>query len=108
MRKLLFGLFVGGLLGGGLGFAVGIFIYPFIFLADIEATEVLPDDGQKRVLATGEFIHANPPDGRTHNTRNRMQSARMQSSRRILSLNRLVGTFIRCYHEGRWPYPLAP
>ena len=62
MRKLLFGLLVGGLLGGGLGFVVGIFFYPFIFLADIEATETLPDDGRKRVLATGDFIHANPSD----------------------------------------------
>ncbi len=62
MRKLLFGLFLGGLLGGGIGFALGILIYPFIFLADIEAKEVLPDGGQKRVLATGEFIHANPSD----------------------------------------------
>ena len=58
----LFGVFVfGGLLGTGFGFVVGIFVYPYIFLADIVGTETLPP-GAQTVLARGEFIHADPSD----------------------------------------------
>lgn len=56
------GIFViGGLLGTGFGFAVGIFVYPYIFLADIVGTEAVPT-GAGTVLARGEFIHADPSD----------------------------------------------
>ena len=61
MLKML-GVFVfGGLLGAGLGFAVGIFVYPYVFLADIVGTEAAPA-GAQTVLARGAFIHADPSD----------------------------------------------
>lgn len=61
MLKML-GVFVfGGLLGAGLGFAVGIFVYPYVFLADIVGTEAAPA-GARTVLARGTFIHADPSD----------------------------------------------
>lgn len=50
----------GGLLGLAGGFAAGIFVYPYLFLADIVASEKV--DAAARVLARGNFIHANPSD----------------------------------------------
>ena len=47
------------------GFALGIFVYPYLFLADIVATEKVPEKpaGETRkVLARGTFAHANPSD----------------------------------------------
>jgi len=62
MRLRTFAIFVvGGLLGLAGGFALGIFVYPYIFLADIVATETV-DPTRKKVVATGTFIHANPAD----------------------------------------------
>ena len=53
---------IGGLLGAGVGFAVGIFVYPYIFLADVTANEqVIGLDG-KTLVATGMFIHADKKD----------------------------------------------
>jgi Electron transfer DM13 len=52
-------------LGAFAGFALGIFVYPYVFLADIVATEKVPEKpaGEARkVLARGKFIHANPSD----------------------------------------------
>ncbi len=62
MKKLFWGFVVGGLLGTGAGFVIGIFFYPFIFLADIVATEQIENRELKRVVAEGSFIHANPSD----------------------------------------------
>lgn len=57
------GIFViGGLLGLAAGFALGIFVYPYIFLADIVATEKVEQSAAKKVVARGRFIHANPSD----------------------------------------------
>ena len=53
---------VGGLLGLIGGFAVGIFVYPYIFLADIVADERLENAAERSVVATGTFIHADPSD----------------------------------------------
>ena len=53
---------IGGLLGAAAGFALGIFVYPYIFLADIVATERLDAGTSKRLVATGTFRHANPSD----------------------------------------------
>jgi Electron transfer DM13 len=53
---------IGGLLGAVAGFAAGIFVYPYIFLADIVAAERVEILGAKQTLATGTFIHANPSD----------------------------------------------
>jgi Electron transfer DM13 len=47
------------------GVALGIFIYPYLFLADIVATEKVPERPAvepRKVLARGTFIHANPSD----------------------------------------------
>ncbi len=52
----------GGVLGTGVGFAIGIFVYPYIFLADVTANERLTGAESKPVLATGTFIHADPAD----------------------------------------------
>ena len=52
----------GGALGLAAGFAVGIFVYPYIFLADIVASEEVADAAGKELLATGTFIHADPSD----------------------------------------------
>jgi len=61
MNKFLLFL-VGGLLGVMVGFAAGIFVYPYVFLADIVAAEKIEDPASKTVVATGQFIHANPAD----------------------------------------------
>lgn len=53
---------VGGLLGLASGFAIGIFLYPYIFLADIVGTDKVVDAPARQVLAKGTFIHANPSD----------------------------------------------
>lgn len=52
----------GGVLGVGAGFALGIFVYPFIFLADIVGAERVEDAARRKVIARGTFIHANPAD----------------------------------------------
>lgn len=57
------GIFVvGGLLGLAAGFALGIFVYPYVFLADIVATEKVEQPAAKKLVARGTFIHANPSD----------------------------------------------
>jgi hypothetical protein len=53
---------VGGLLGLAGGFALGIFAYPYLFLADIVAAERVEDHAKRRLLARGSFVHANPSD----------------------------------------------
>ncbi|WP_332673460.1 DM13 domain-containing protein [Aromatoleum sp.] len=62
MRRWILALLAGGALGLAAGFALGIFVYPFIFLADITATEEVADAASRKVLARGTFIHANPSD----------------------------------------------
>lgn len=62
MKRILWGFFVGGVLGLGAGFLLGIFIYPYVFLADIVATEKVPDTRTRTVVATGTFVHSNPSD----------------------------------------------
>jgi electron transfer DM13 len=53
---------LGGLLGLAGGFALGIFVYPYLFLADIVAAERVEDHAKRRLLARGSFVHANPSD----------------------------------------------
>jgi hypothetical protein len=62
MKKSIIIFVVGGLLGTAAGFALGIFIYPYIFLADIVATEKVDDKPARKIVATGTFTHANPSD----------------------------------------------
>ncbi|MEK6594144.1 MAG: DM13 domain-containing protein [Pseudomonadota bacterium] len=57
------GIFViGGLFGIAAGFALGIFVYPYIFLADIVAVEKVEQSAARKLVAKGTFIHANPSD----------------------------------------------
>jgi hypothetical protein len=53
---------IGAVLGAGGGFALGIFFYPYIFLADIVGAEKVENPAAKKLVARGEFIHANPSD----------------------------------------------
>jgi hypothetical protein len=53
---------VGGLLGSAAGFALGIFFYPYLFLADIVGAESVDNRTSRKLLARGVFIHANPRD----------------------------------------------
>ncbi len=62
MAKSIVAFVIGGLLGAAAGFALGIFVYPFIFLADIVAAERVENPGSRRIVAKGTFIHANPSD----------------------------------------------
>lgn len=52
----------GALLGAAGGFAAGIFVYPYIFLADITGSERLDASAAGALVASGTFIHANPSD----------------------------------------------
>ncbi|HEX7043207.1 MAG TPA: DM13 domain-containing protein [Burkholderiales bacterium] len=61
MRSYAFVLLIGLLFGGGAGFVLGIFVYPYLFLNDIVAAEEAPDAAGP-LLARGRFIHANPSD----------------------------------------------
>jgi hypothetical protein len=62
MAKTLAIFLGGGVLGAAAGFALGIFFYPYLFLADVVATETVEDRGAEKVVASGSFIHANPSD----------------------------------------------
>lgn len=62
MKKAIIIFFTGGFLGLFAGTALGIFAYPYIFLADVVAQEAAPADAAARPVATGTFIHANPSD----------------------------------------------
>ena len=61
MKRLLVTLLVGGLVGAVMGFAGGIFVYPFWFLNDV-ASETLGGGVERERFATGKFIHVNPSD----------------------------------------------
>jgi hypothetical protein len=53
---------IGGASGLAGGVALGIFVYPYLFLADIVAQEKVENPAARKVLARGEFIHADPSD----------------------------------------------
>lgn len=59
LKRLLAYLFVFAI-GTGVGFALGIFAYPYWFLADIVAADSAPATGRK--VASGKFVHVNPKD----------------------------------------------
>ena len=54
------------MLGVAGGFALGIFVYPYVFLADIVASDKVPEkqpgQAERRTVARGTFVHANPSD----------------------------------------------
>jgi len=62
MRKAIVIFIVGAAFGGAGGFALGIFFYPYIFLADIVASDQVDNQSARQMVATGMFIHANPRD----------------------------------------------
>jgi hypothetical protein len=62
MKKSIAVFLVGGVLGTAAGFALGIFFYPYLFLADIVAADRVENKSARKVVATGMFIHANPRD----------------------------------------------
>ena len=62
MKKAIAIFVVGIVLGTAAGFAVGIFFYPYIFLADIVASDKVDNPSARTIVATGMFIHANPRD----------------------------------------------
>ena len=51
----------GSILGTGFGVAVGLVIFPYVFPPP-PANEVLTEAETTRVVARGQFIHANPND----------------------------------------------
>jgi len=61
MKRLIAVFIVGGVLGVAAGFAGGIFVYPYIFLAGQVAMDA-PVSADKTIAARGTFIHANPSD----------------------------------------------
>ncbi len=62
MGKLIVTFVLGGFVGVAGGIVLGIFVYPYIFLADIVATETVADAETKTVVATGAFVHVDPAD----------------------------------------------
>ncbi|MGH8807868.1 MAG: DM13 domain-containing protein [Noviherbaspirillum sp.] len=56
------GIGVALIVGMAAGFAIGIFVYPYIFLGDIVATERVENPAAQTLVAKGSFIHANPSD----------------------------------------------
>ena len=62
MRRYFLIFFVGALLGGAGGFALAVFAYPYIFLADIVATEKVAEPVSRKIVARGDFVHSNPSD----------------------------------------------
>lgn len=62
MKKSIIIFLVGGVLGTAAGFALGIFFYPYIFLADVVATDRVENKASRKVVASGSFAHANPRD----------------------------------------------
>ena len=61
MKRVVIGFVVGGLLGAGLGFTVGIAVFPYLFPPP-EVNEPLTGRTQDDALARATFIHANPAD----------------------------------------------
>jgi hypothetical protein len=52
---------LGGVLGTGFGVALGFFFFPFVFPPP-PAAEQLTEADRSALVATGQFIHANPSD----------------------------------------------
>lgn len=52
---------LGGVLGAAFGVALGFFLFPYVFPPPV-ATEQLTAAESGKLIANGEFIHANPSD----------------------------------------------
>ena len=62
MKRWLVGFLLGGVLGAGLGFAAGIFFFPYLFPPPTAAEVLTQSDLASPVMARGTFIHADPSD----------------------------------------------
>jgi len=62
MKKGIVIFVIGMVFGTAAGFGLGIFFYPYIFLADIVASDQVDSQPARKIVATGTFIHANPGD----------------------------------------------
>jgi len=62
LKKAIIIFLIGGVLGTAAGFALGVFVYPYLFLADIVATDQVDNPAARKLVASGTFIHANPND----------------------------------------------
>jgi hypothetical protein len=65
MRRFIRGFllfFLGGLVGTGIGFAAGIWFFPYIFPLEPVNHVLTQEETQAPVVAKGTFIHANPRD----------------------------------------------
>jgi hypothetical protein len=66
LRAYIFTFLIGAVLGLAGGVALGIFVYPYVFLADIVAAEKLAPlpagAPERKVIARGTFAHAEPSD----------------------------------------------
>lgn len=61
MKNVIIGILFGIIVGVFGGFAAGIFLFPYLFPPP-PVNEVVADKATKTVVATGQFIHANPSD----------------------------------------------
>ena len=61
MKRSVAGFLIGGILGTALGIAIGFFIFPYVFPPPA-AMETLSAEEQSVLVASGQFIHANPSD----------------------------------------------
>jgi hypothetical protein len=52
----------GGVLGTGVGVALGFFLFPYIFPPPPAADQLTEVDRRSAIVADGRFIHANPSD----------------------------------------------
>jgi electron transfer DM13 len=65
LRAYVVTFFIALILGLAGGVALGIFVYPYVFLSGIVATEKVdkqPTGVERKVLARGTFVHPNPSD----------------------------------------------
>ena len=61
LRQAIAIFFVGGVLGTGLGVALGFLLFPYVFPPP-PAAESLTEADRSALVAIGTFIHANPSD----------------------------------------------
>ncbi|MFT5113221.1 MAG: hypothetical protein ACI8P9_002549 [Parasphingorhabdus sp.] len=61
MKRFFSGLLFGLVFGSIAGVAAGIFIFPYLFPPPL-VNETVTNVDSRKVLATGQFIHANPDD----------------------------------------------
>lgn len=61
MKNIVIGLVIGAILGGIAGFGGGIIAFPYLFPPP-EVNEQVADKENKKAVASGTFIHADPSD----------------------------------------------